>query len=209
MNGKKKNTRAWKGMEKMKEYKLNFAGRAVCLSIVCGMAVTFLAGCGNGARKGYTREELDNLARLELYEAGSDMLLQTIEDEETLYRYCQARAASEDAYEYEAEESLKETAESAETAGTTESAETAESAGASYYLAVYQYPAAKFGDKTPKKIYTITLYQDTNIAKMVVEDEVIKMITLPEEFLTFYYKMSDTEREFYESLLEKDSGDEQ
>lgn len=187
----------------MKKYKLNFAGRVVCLGIVWGMAVTFLAGCGSGAREGYTREELDNLARLELYEAGSDTLLQTIEEEETLYQYCQARAASEDAYEYEEEKSLKETAESAETA------EGAESAGASYYLAVYQYPAAKFGDKTPKKIYTTTLYQDTNIAKMVVEDEVIKIITLPEEFLTFYYKMSDTEREFYESLLEKDSGDEQ
>lgn len=160
--------------------------RAVCFVII-GMMAFLLAGCGSGSESGYTREDLNDLARLELYEAESGMLLKTIEDEEILYQYCQAEVMSEDAYDAEKEKSLREAAENA---------------GASYYLEVYQYPAAKFGDKEPKKISTTTLYGDTNIAKLVVESDAVKNIVLPEELLTFYYEMSEEESGFYETLLE-------
>lgn len=167
----------------------HFRNRIARSVIVCVLVSALLTGCDSAADGGYTREELNNLARIELYEAESGTLLKTIEDEETLYRYCREGAALEDAYASEAEDALKETAEAA---------------GASYYVEFYQYPAAKFGSKTPKKIMTITLYRDTNIAKMVAESEVIKNMALPEELLTFYYEMSEEESTFYGSLLEEE-----
>lgn len=184
-----KQRKVWKGTADRKKHSVHFRNRAVCVGIVCALAGALLTGCAPMADEGYTREELNNLARLELYEAESGTLLMTIEDADTLYQYCStAGMASEDAYAAESEKDLQEAAEHA---------------GASYCLEVYQYPAAKFGDRDPKKISTTTLYQGTNIAKIVVEDEAIKNISLPEELLTFYYEMPEEESMFYESLLEQ------
>ncbi|MDE6950213.1 MAG: hypothetical protein K2P64_04765, partial [Lachnospiraceae bacterium] len=59
----------------------------MAFSIAAGM---LLSGCGLTGEEGYTREELENLARIEIYEAESGTLLKTIEDGETLYRYLQS-----------------------------------------------------------------------------------------------------------------------
>lgn len=160
--------------------------------ILTAMIGILLTGCSASGEREYTREELQNTARIEIYEAGSDELLKTVEDGETLYQYLQACEYSEysDAYE----------AQWAEWEGELEK-EAGESAGESYYLVVYQYPASKFGDKEPVKTYTTVLYQDSDIAKTVAEDDVVKVISLPEEMLTFYYRMSEEEQEFYESLI--------
>lgn len=164
--------------------------------VFCMAAGVLLTGCGLSREDGYAGEDLQNTAKLELYEAGSDKLIKTIQDEETLYQYIQAVGFSEDSYEAETEKELKETAENA---------------GETYYLVVYKYPAAKFGDKEPEKNYTTTLYQDVNIAKLVVAEAGVKNIALPEELLTFYYEMSKEEQAFYESLVRKreqaDTGD--
>lgn len=160
-------------------------GKLFCL-IFCMAAGLLLGGCGAPAEKSYTKEDLQNTAKLELYEAGSDTVVKTIEDEETLYQYVQAAEFSEDAFDAEKEKKLKETAENA---------------GGTYDIVVYKYPASKFGDKEPKKSMTITLYRDTNIAKMCVEPGEVKNIALPEELLTFYYEMSEEESAFYESVL--------
>lgn len=152
----------------------------------CMAAGILLTGCGISSEKTYTREELQSTAKLELYETGSDKLLKTIEDEETLYQYIQASQFSEDAFEAETEKELKETAENV---------------GETYYLVVYKYPAAKFGNKEPEKSYKIVLYQDVNIAKLAVEGTTVKNIALPEELLTFYYEMSEEESSFYKGLV--------
>lgn len=175
----------------MRKHKTKEAGRPVRMAL-CMAAGVLLSGCGFSREDGYTREELQNLARLEVYEAGSNTLLKTVEDEETLYRYLQAEVFSGDAFESESEKELKETPEIPETP---------ESADEAYYLVAYKYPAAKFGEQEPKKKYTTVLYQDTDIAKLVLEDEILKNIALPGELLTFYYKMSEEEQNFYESLL--------
>lgn len=161
------------------------AGRLVRM-VFCIAAGVLLTGCGISSEKTYTREELDNVAKLELYEAGSDEPLKTIEDENTLYQYVQAARSSEYAFEAETEKELKETAENA---------------GETCCLAVYKYPAAKFGDKEPEKNYSIILYQDVNIAKLAVEGTTVKNIALPEELLTFYYEMSEEESAFYKGLV--------
>lgn len=154
--------------------------------IVTAMIGILLTGCGASGEREYTREELQNMARIEIYEAGSDELLKTIEDGETLYQYLQAYEHSDAAFEGDVEEGLKEAAEDA---------------GESCYLVVYRYPASKFGGKEPVKTYTTVLYQDSDIARMVVEDEAVKIISLPEELLTFYYEMSEEEKNFYETLI--------
>jgi hypothetical protein len=71
-----------------------------------------------------------------------------------------------------------------------------------YYLISYKYPVAHFGEKELEENTTITLYENTNIAKMVVAGENIKAFSISEEFLTFYYELSDEEMEFYHSLVE-------
>lgn len=164
--------------------------KIVC--VLCAFMGILLTGCSVFTTdKGYTREELNNLARLEVYEAGSDKLLRTIEDEETLYQYNQAGMSSVNDFEADWEEEEKDLKEAAE------------NAGASYYIMAYKYPVAKFGNKKPEKYTTITLYQDTNVAKMVLDAGNVKSISLPEEFLTFYYEMSEEESLFWESLLEE------
>lgn len=160
--------------------------KGVFLGMAAGILLT---GCGLSGEDGYTREEMQNTARLELYEAGSGELLKTIEDEETLYRYVQAAAFSDDAFEAEAEKERKETAENA---------------GEAYYLVVYRYPAARYGDKEPEESYRTVLYRDVNIAKLVPAAGTVKNFALPEELLTFYYEMPEEESAFYESLLSQD-----
>lgn len=162
-------------------------GRLIRMAF-CMAAGILLSGCGLSREGGYTREELQSTAKLELYEAGSNKLLKTIEDEETLYQYIQASQFSEDAFEAETEKELKENAENV---------------GETYYLVVYKYPAAKFGEKEPQKNLTITLYQDTDIAKMTAAGEAVKNMSLPEELLTFYYEMSEEESAFYKELLQR------
>lgn len=180
----------------MRTNKTGLMGR-LAPAAACVMAVTLLTGCGSLAEEEYTREELENLARLELYEAGSDELLRTIEDGETLYQYLQATEVPDADYEYEDDYEYYEY----EAWGGGELKEAAESAGEAYYLVVYRYPAAKFGSKEPEKVYTVTLYRDVKIAKMTGAEGLIKVIDLPEEMLTFWYEMSEEEADFYESLL--------
>lgn len=177
----------------MRKHETKAAGRPVRMAL-CMAAGVLLSGCGFSREDGYTRKELENLARLEVYEAGSNTLLKTVEDEETLYRYLQAEVFSGDAFESESEKEPEEIPE------------TPESGDEAYYLVAYKYPAAKFGEQEPKKTYTTVLYRDTDIAKLVVEDESVIHIALPEELLTFYYRMSEDEQNFYESLLSETDG---
>lgn len=178
----------------------NIKNILISFSAASALTVCALTGCALSEESGYTREDLDNLAKLEVYEAGSDTLLKTIEDEETLYRYNQLFSMTmtgdeDDFAEWETErESCYEQGEG-ELEEKPEEEET-------HLIAVYKYPVAKFGDKEPVKMLTMTLYENTDIVKITVSDDSIKMFSLPEDFLTFYYRMSEEEREFYASLTE-------
>ncbi len=77
-----------------------------------------------------------------------------------------------------------------------------EGAKEQYYLISYKYPVARFGEKELEENTTITLYENTNIIKMAVAEESIKAFAIPEEFLTFYYELSEEEINFYHSLVE-------
>lgn len=77
-----------------------------------------------------------------------------------------------------------------------------EGAKEQYYMISYKYPVARFGGEELVENTTITLYEDKNIIKMTVSGESIKGFSVPEEFLVFYYEVSEEEMNFYHSLVE-------
>lgn len=152
--------------------------------IVTGLCIC--AGCSAQQGEKYTVEDLDNLAEIRIYSAENNELIKTISDEEQLYQYnqCSIFDGSDIA---ERQDELKKDLEGAKE---------------QYYLIAYKYPAARFGAKELEENNTITLYEDTNIIKMTVAEETIKAFSIPEEFLTFYYELSEEEINFYNSLAE-------
>lgn len=158
------------------------------IKTVIGIALVLCSSAGCSARQGekYTREDLDNLAEIRIYAAENNELIKTITDEEQLYQYNHC-AIFDDSDIEEHQDELKEELEGAKD---------------QYYLIAYKYPAARFGAKELEENNTITLYEGTNIIKMTAADEVIKSFSVPEEFLTFYYELSEEEIDWYRSLVE-------
>lgn len=150
------------------------------------LVLCICAGCSARQGEKYTREDLDNLAEIRIYAAENQELIKTVTDEEQLYQYNHCSIFDGSDIE-ERQDELKKDLE-----GVKEQ----------YYLSAYKYPAARFGAKELEENHTITLYEDTNIVKMTVAEESIKAFSLPEEFLTFYYEMSEEEMNFYRTLVE-------
>ena len=156
------------------------------IGILLVFGLCILAGCSTQQGEKYTIEDLDNLAEIRIYSAENNELINTIGDEEQLYQYNQCSLFDDsDIAEHQAE--LEKELE-----GATEQ----------YYLTSYKYPVARFGKKELEENITITLYEDTNIIKMTVAGESIKAFSVPEEFLTFYYVISEEDMNFYRSLVE-------
>lgn len=158
------------------------------IKTVIGIVLVLCSCAGCSARQGekYTREDLDNLAEIRIYTAENNELIKTITDEEQLYQYNHC-SIFDGADIEERQDELKEELEGAKE---------------QYYLTAYKYPAARFGAKELEENNTITLYEGTNIIKMTAADEVIKSFSVPEEFLTFYYELSEEEIDGYRSLVE-------
>ena len=145
------------------------------------------AGCSSQQEKKYTLEELDNLAEIKIYSAENNELIETISDEEQLYQYNQCSLFFDSSDIEERQDELKKDLE-----GTKEQ----------YYLVAYKYPVARFGGKELEENNTITLYENANIIKMTAAEKSIKAFSIPEDFLIFYYELSEEEMGFYRSLVE-------
>lgn len=154
--------------------------------LVFGLGICICAGCSAQQEKKYTREDLNNLAEIRIYAAETDELVKTIKDEEHLYQYNQCSLFEASDIE-ERQDELKQSLE-----GKKEQ----------YDLISYKYPAARFGSKELEENSTITLYEDTNVIKLTVSEESMKAFSVPEEFLIFYYEISEEEMDFYRSLVE-------
>ena len=152
--------------------------------LVFGLCIC--AGCSTQRGEKYTIEDLDNLAEIKIYSAENNELIKTISDEEQLYQ-CNQCSLVDDSDMEERQEELEKDLEGAEE---------------QYYLISYKYPVARFGEKELEKNTTVTLYKNTNIIKMKVKGESIKGFSVPEEFLIFYYEISEEEMNFYRSLVE-------
>ena len=157
----------------------------ICILLVFGLYIC--AGCSSQQEKKYTPEELDNLAEIKIYSAVNHELIETISDEEQLYQYNQSFLSFDHSDIEERQDELKKDLE-----GIKEQ----------YCLIAYKYPVSRFGEKELEENNTITLYENINIIKMTAAEETIKAFSIPEEFLTFYYELSDEEIEFYRSLAE-------
>lgn len=170
------------GMEK----KMNMRNYIIRSSLlVFGLCIC--AGCSAQQGEKYTLEELNNLVEIRIYSAENNELIKTISDEEELYQYNQC-SIFDDSGIVEHQDELKRNLEGAKE---------------QYYLVAYKYPAARFGGKELEENTTITLYEDTCIIKMTVAEESIKAFTIPEEFLTFYYELSEEEINSYRALVEE------
>ncbi len=156
------------------------------ITLMFGLCICICAGCSAQQKEKYTREDLGNLAEIRIYAAETDELVKTIKDEEQLYQYNRC-SLFEDSDIEERQDELKQSLE-----GKKEQ----------YDLISYKYPAARFGSKEPEENSTITLYEDTNIIRLAVSEESIKAFSVPEEFLIFYYEISEEEMDFYRSLVE-------
>ena len=156
------------------------------IGILLVFALCILAGCSAQQGGKYTIEELDNLAEIRIYSADNNELIKTISNEEQLYRYNQC-SHFDDSDIVERQDELEKKLE-----GATEQ----------YYLISYKYPVARFGKKDLEENITITLYENTNIIKWTAAGESIKSFSVPEEFLTFYYEISEEDMNFYRSLVE-------
>ena len=154
------------------------------ISILFVFGLCICAGCSTQRGGKYTREDLDNLAEIRVYSAEDHELIKTISDEEQLYQFNQCSIFDESDIEERQEELEQEL----------------EGAKEQYDLVAYKYPVVRFGKKELEENTTITLYEDINIIKMTVADESIKAFSIPEEFLTFYYELSEEEINYYRSL---------
>ena len=156
------------------------------MGILLVFILCICAGCSAQQGGKYTIEDLDNLAEIKIYSAENNELIKTISDEEQLYQYNQCSLFNDSDIEERQDELEKDL----------------EGAKEQYYLVSYKYPVARFGEKELEENTTITLYENTNIIKMAVAEESIKAFSIPEEFLTFYYELSEEEINFYHSLVE-------
>lgn len=156
------------------------------IGILLVLGFCICAGCSAQQGEKYTVEDLDNLAEIKIYSAENSELIKTISDEEQLYQYNQC-SLFDDSDTEERQNELEKAVEGAKE---------------QYYLISYKYPVARFGGKELEENTTITLYEDINIIKMTVSEESIKASSVPEEFLVFYYEISQEEMNFYRSLVE-------
>lgn len=158
----------------------------VIIGILLVLGSFVCTGCSARQGEKYTAEDLDNLAEIRIYTAEDDELIKTVSDEEQLYQYNQCPFFDDPVTEEQQEELEKEL----------------EGANEQYYLTTYKYPVSRFGKKELEENTTITIYENANIIKMTVAEESIKAFSFPEEFLVFYYEISEEEMEFFRALTE-------
>lgn len=156
------------------------------IGILLVFGLCICVGCSIQQEKKYTKEDLDNMAEIKIYSAENNELIKTISDEEQLYQYNQCSLFSDSDIEEHQDELKKEL----------------EGAKEQYYFISYKYPVARFGKQELEENTTITLYKNINIIKITVSEKSIKAFSLSENFLTFYYEISEEEMDFYRSLAE-------
>ena len=138
-------------------------------------------------------EESDNLAQIEIYGAENNELIKTISDEEMLYQYNQRIG-----------ECIDDNSDVSDLTGQQEELKKSmEGLEEQYCFITYKYPAAMLHDRELEKNMTITFYEDSDIIKITVSQESVKGAYVPQEFLEFYYRVSDEDMEFYRSFAEE------
>ena len=158
---------------------------------IFALAILGIIACLGGCRNFEEKETL-HTARLEVYEADGTTLINTVEDEEAVARFEAGGWGQEDGISSDVDPAGKDL----------------EGREPLFMIAAMKEPAALINNGKMEKTFTITVYEGTDVVKMVVMPQ-IKNIALSEEFLTFYFEVPEEDMEFFLSLAGKcieDSG---
>ena len=139
-----------------------------------------LTGCGHNVPQDVHNDEKKQ-SRIEVYSAQDDVLLQTIDEQDTVNKLLDT--------------SSWETLESISDDLTPE-----------YILLVYQEKTLLAGqDPSEEREYelieTIITFQDSPYIKEIISNTVIKNTIIPEDVLTFYYSMPDDIQKEFSTLI--------
>lgn len=158
--------------------------RKLYILTLCSVIILLLIGCN--ADKNTPEKDSQQLSLIQIY-SNDGKLINSIEDVDILYQFSH----------------LGYTDFSADTdSEQTELENMTEELSALYTIISYKTPVAIYGDETLEKLTEITMYENSNIIKEQVEPENIKGLAIPEEYLIFYYTVSEDDKTFLLSLAE-------
>ena len=149
---------------------------------IFALAILGIIACLGGCRNFEEKETL-HTARLEVYEADGTTLINTVEDEEAVARFEAGGWGQEDGISSDVDPAGKDL----------------EGREPLFMIAAMKEPAALINNGKMEKTFTITVYEGTDVVKMVVMPQT-KNIALSEEFLTFYFEVPEEDMEFFLSL---------
>ncbi len=156
------------------------------------LAMLGIAACLDGCRNFEEKETL-HTARLEVYEEDGTTLINTVEDEEAVARFEAGGWGQEAGISSDVDPTGKDL----------------EGREPLFTIAAMKEPAALINNGKMEKTFTITVYEGTDVVKMMVMPQIVENIGLSEEFLTFYFEVPEEDMEFFLSLAGKcieDSG---
>ncbi|WP_283607595.1 hypothetical protein [Faecalispora anaeroviscerum] len=128
-------------------------------------------------------EETQELAKVEVYTAKDDRLMKTIDDSEFLSKLSEENEEAED------QEKIVQS--------------TTENRVPLYKFVAYKTPAALSNNQKYEKIFTITIFENSNLIRTEVASEAIKSFPVPSEYLTFYEEVSNEKIDFFLSLAKE------
>lgn len=140
----------------------------------------FLTGCSFNAPQN-SNEDVKKKSIIEIYSAQDDKLIKTIDEQDTINTLLET-------YNWEETEDISD------------------DMVPEYKLLVYQEKTLLLGQDPAEKrdyelIETIITYQNSPYIKEVISSDVIKSTVIPENVMTFYYKMPDATVEKLQELL--------
>lgn len=74
---------------------------------------------------------------------------------------------------------------------------------AQYVFIMYQTSAAMNKSETLEKVMELTAYENSNIIKVEVSPDTVKNVSIPSEYLTYYFETSDDTIEYLNSLVKQ------
>jgi hypothetical protein len=161
------------------------------LVIISFLMLLILAGCSKGANstdKKDTSTKLQNLSCIEIY-SSDNVLLKTIDDTDILKKLNVWNSdASSICYGDDEIDEIKENLKNCTPI---------------YFLEVYKKSASFMERGQLEKIYSITIYKDTNIIQINIEPTSVKSFKVSPEYLTFYEKISNKGMDFLMNLSKK------
>lgn len=151
--------------------------------VVSLLLLFILGGCNTESQK---------LKKVEVF-SSNNTLLNTIENKEELKTFNENLSLEENWNEIDEnylnqQEELKKTIENHEE---------------QYIFITYQAAVAKNSSESLEKVMEIIVYEKSNIIKVEISPDTVKNISIPSEYLTFYFETSDEIIEYLNSLLKQ------